>query len=512
MADMRSLKIALLADVKDFIEGLDDAKKSSNAFSDNLGKALKVAGAAFIGLASAAGTAALAIGVSSVKAAIEAQKEDALLEQSIKNLTGATDAQTKATFEYLDAAEDAAGVNADQLKPSFERILRTVKDLNKAQEIQKVAQDVAAGTGKSLTEVSDALARAYEGNVKGLKDLGIELQTTIKTTKKVKTSKGDLTKAELSAEAATLGVQKAQERLNKVLENSKSDALDVAQAQNALERAQLRAGDASEIFEKKQKNVGKVITETKDVARPFQDILKDLSKQYEGAAATAAETYAGKIEILKTALQKAKEEVGFVLLQALEPLVKFLTTTGVEALKDFVAGLTGGTPKSVKNALRDVNGKVVDFKDGTTEAIGGEKTGAFGLGVSVKELAKQFGFFNDEISGANGETGLKKLIDNLTDLLTLINNILEPFRKLVEFSERFASSQGAARIQVPDVISKPSGAIGGFVDKKIDTLVVNLNGVLDKNGAAKEIIKILDAPSKTTGIKIPQSAVRVGLR
>jgi len=221
MADMRTLKIALLADVKDFIEGMDDAKKSSNSFGDNLGKALKATGAAFLGLATAAGTAAFAIGVSAVKAAVEAQKEDALLEQSIKNLTNATAAQTKATFDYLDAAENAAGVNADQLKPSFERILRNVKDLTKAQNILDVAQDVAAGTGKSLTEVADSLARAYDGNVKGLKDLGIELQTTIKTTKKVKVSKDDLTKAELSSEAATLAVQKAQERLNKVLGNTK---------------------------------------------------------------------------------------------------------------------------------------------------------------------------------------------------------------------------------------------------------------------------------------------------
>lgn len=507
MADMRSLKVALLADVKDFIEGLDDAKKSSNSFSDNLGKALKAAGAAFIGLATAAGAAATAIGVASVKAAIEAQKEDALLEQSIKNLTGATAAQTKATFDYLDAAEDAAGVNADQLKPSFERILRSVKDLTKAQNIQAVAQDVAAGTGKSLNEVADALARAYEGNVKGLKDLGIELQTTIKTTKKVKTSKDDLTKAELSAEAATLGVQKAQERLNKVLGNSKSDALDVAQAQNALERAQLRAGDASEVFEKKQKNVGKVITETKEVARPFQEILNDLSKQYEGAAATAAETYAGKIERLRTALTKAKEEIGFVLLEALQPLVDFLTITGVDALKDFVAGLTGGTPKSVKNALRDVNGKVVDFKDGTTEAIGGEKTGAFGLGVAVKELAKQFGFFNDEISGANGETGLKKLIDNLTELLTTINNILEPFRKLVELSERFAASQSQARFEVPDFIAGPSAAVGNAVNN----VFINVKEAIDPQGVARSITKKLGTASKTTGIKIPASALRVPL-
>lgn len=510
MADMRSLKIALLADVKNFIEGLDDAKKSSNTFSDDLSKALKATGAAFLGLASAAGAAAVAIGVSSVKAAIEDQKEAALLETSIKNLTKATEGQTKATFDYLDAAERAAGVNSDQIVPSFERILRSVKDLTKAQEIQKVAQDVAAGTGKSLNEVANALALAYDGNTKGLKDLGVELQTTIRTTKKVKTSKDDLTKAELSAEAATLGVQKAQERLNKVLGDTKSDALDVAQAQNSLERAQLRAGDASDIFEKKQKNVGKSITETKDVARPFADILADLSKQYEGAAATAAETYAGKLERVRTALTKMKEEIGTTILEALDPFIKFLTTTGVDALQDFVAGLIGGDPKSVKNALRDAKGKVIEFKDGLNDATGNKSTGAYGLGIAVKELANQFGFFNEQISGVNGETGLSKLIKDLTTLLDIINKIITPFAKLVEFSERFAASQSQVRFDIPDLGA--SKASGNIVDRAINNVVVNLQGVFDKQGAAREIVKIFDAPSRTSGIKIPASALRVGLR
>ena len=501
MADMRTLKIALLADVKDFIEGMDDAKKSSNSFGDNLGKALKATGAAFLGLATAAGTAAFAIGVSAVKAAVEAQKEDALLEQSIKNLTNATAAQTKATFDYLDAAEDAAGVNADQLKPSFERILRNVKDLTKAQNILDVAQDVAAGTGKSLTEVADSLARAYDGNVKGLKDLGIELQTTIKTTKKVKVSKDDLTKAELSSEAATLAVQKAQERLNKVLGNTKSDALDVAQAQNALERAQLRAGDAADVFEGKQKKVGKSITQTKEVARPFNDILKDLSEQYAGAAAAAAETYAGRLAKVSTAITKAKEDLGLFLLDALEPVIEFMSTTGVEAIKDFVAGLTGGTPQSMKTALRDVKGRVIEFNDGLNKGIGNESTGAYGLGQAVKDLATQFGRFNAALAGANGEDGLKALIDNMTRLLELINAIIGPFAKLVELSQSFSQSQQQARIELPQPIQRASNTAGNVVNN----FITNIKGAIDPQSTARQIVKVQKTAQKTTGISVFRS-------
>lgn len=509
MADIRSLKIALLADVKDFISGLDDAKKSSNTFSDDLGKALKTAGAAFIGLASAAGTAAFAIGVSAVKAAVEAQKEDALLEQSIKNLTNATAAQTKATFDYLDAAENAAGVNADQLKPSFERILRSVKDLTKAQEIQKVAQDVAAGTGKSLIEVADSLARAYDGNVKGLKDLGIELQTTIKTTKKVKVSKDDLTKAELSSKAAALGLQAAQERLNKVLNNSKSDALDVAQAQNSLERAQLRAGDAAEAFEGKQKKVGKSITETKEVARPFAEILKDLSQQYEGAAAAAAETYAGRVQQISTALTKVKEDLGFVLLPLFEVFVNFVQKSIVPALQDFIAGLSGGSPKSVKNALRDAKGRVEEFNDGLDNAIGTQGSGAFGLGVSVKNLATELGKLNAALLGtSSAEGGLGQLIAGLTKLVDLTTTLIAPFTKLLELSRAFSESQQQVRIGLPEPISNVSGAVGNAVNN----VIVNVTGAIDPQATAKQITKVLGTASKTTGVKVPASALRVGLR
>lgn len=417
--DIRTLTMKILANTGDFSKGLKDAENSTDKFSKGIGGLLGSAAKGFGILTAAVNGTAFAIGVSAVKAAVEAQKEDALLEQSIKNLTSATDAQIKKTFEYLDAAEDAAGVNSDQLKPSFERILRTVKDLSKAQEIQRVAQDVAAGTGKSLTEVADALSRAYEGNVKGLKDLGVKLETTRTITKKVKVSKDDLTKAELSSESAALAVQKAQERLNKVLGNSKSDALDVAQAQNALERAQLRAADSSDTFEKKQKNVGKSISETKEVARPFEEILKDLSKQYEGAAATAAETYAGKLEQIRTAFGKIKEDLGMVLFPALERLTDFVQITILPAFKDFVAGLTGGQPTSVKNALRDAKGRVEELSAGVDQP---GVTGGYSLGASMRRLADTVSETSKQLFGATGnESGFKQLLDVLTAIVNATN-------------------------------------------------------------------------------------------
>jgi hypothetical protein len=140
--DIRTLTMKILANTGDFTKGLKDAETSTSNFSSGISSFLGGAAKAFGVVTAAVNGTAFAIGVTAVKAAVENQKQDALLEKSIQNLTNATDSQIKKTFEYLDAAERAAGVNSDQLKPSFERILRSVKDITEATKIQQVAQAV----------------------------------------------------------------------------------------------------------------------------------------------------------------------------------------------------------------------------------------------------------------------------------------------------------------------------------------------------------------------------------
>ena len=58
MADIRTLKLALLADTKQFIDGLDKADKETRSFSEKLGGALKAGALAFAALGAAAGAQA----------------------------------------------------------------------------------------------------------------------------------------------------------------------------------------------------------------------------------------------------------------------------------------------------------------------------------------------------------------------------------------------------------------------------------------------------------------------
>ena len=173
MADIRTLKLALLADTKDFISGLDKADKETRTFSDKLGSALKTGALAFAALGAAAGAAAIKIGVDAVKAAIEDEKAQLSLAQTLKNLgLGFEDPRIEA---YIKNLETTSGILDDQLRPALQSLLTTTGSVTKSQQLLSTAIDVSRGSGEDLTTVAQDLAQAYVGNVKGLKKYNLGL-------------------------------------------------------------------------------------------------------------------------------------------------------------------------------------------------------------------------------------------------------------------------------------------------------------------------------------------------
>ncbi len=183
MADIRTLKLALLADTKNFIDGLDKADKETKTFSNKLDNALQKGAAAFLAVGAAAGAMAIKIGIDAVKAAIEDEKAQKSLAITLKNTTKATDAQVKSVEDYIDKTARATGVADDQLRPSLDRLVRSTQDVTKAQKLQQLALDIAAGTGKDLATVTEALGKAYDGNLGALKRIGVPLDENIVKTK-----------------------------------------------------------------------------------------------------------------------------------------------------------------------------------------------------------------------------------------------------------------------------------------------------------------------------------------
>ena len=175
----RTLKLSILADIDDLKKNLSNGSNDVQTFGDKLTKFGKVAGAAFL----AAGVAAVAyagkLAVDGVKAAIEDEAAQLRLAASLKNVTGATDAQIAATEDYILKTSLANGVTDEELRPSLDRLVRSTKDVAEAQKLQSLALDIAAATGKSLTQVSESLAKAHDGNFGSLKRLGVSIDENI---------------------------------------------------------------------------------------------------------------------------------------------------------------------------------------------------------------------------------------------------------------------------------------------------------------------------------------------
>lgn len=130
--------------------------------------------------AAAALTAVVGVIGSSVKAAIEDEAAQASLARQIKQSTGATDDQVKSIEKYISGLGRSAAISDDEARPAFQKLIVATKDLAEATDLMNLATDVAAATGKPLVDVTDALAKAYAGNMKGLNALSPEIKAMIK--------------------------------------------------------------------------------------------------------------------------------------------------------------------------------------------------------------------------------------------------------------------------------------------------------------------------------------------
>ena len=147
----------------------DRVGKSASSSSDKLKKFAKVGALAVAGAAVVAGKAL----VDMTKGAIEDEKAQALLANTVRNATGANKQQIKAMESWISLQGKQKGIADDELRPALSRLVGVTKDVGKAQALAQLAMDVSASSGKSLKSVTDALAKAQTGSLTGLSKLGV---------------------------------------------------------------------------------------------------------------------------------------------------------------------------------------------------------------------------------------------------------------------------------------------------------------------------------------------------
>jgi len=114
------------------------------------------------------------------KGAIEDDAAQKKLALQLMNSAGATDAQIAATETWISTQGKALGVTDDDLRPALARLVSQTHDVTKAQELASLAMDVSAGTGKGLSTVTEALAKAAGGSTTALAKLSPELKQMAK--------------------------------------------------------------------------------------------------------------------------------------------------------------------------------------------------------------------------------------------------------------------------------------------------------------------------------------------
>lgn len=144
-----------------------DIKKLGASFDSFANKTFKA-----FGLAAAASAAfAVKVGTDAVQAAIEDQKSQTILANSLKNTVGATNEAIAATEEYIAKQQLLVGVSDTELRQSLITLTGATRNLTEAQSLQNIALDVAASGYGDVNSVSKALAKAYAGNLSALKRL-----------------------------------------------------------------------------------------------------------------------------------------------------------------------------------------------------------------------------------------------------------------------------------------------------------------------------------------------------
>jgi len=144
----------------------DKATKKLTGSVKSLGRTLGV---------SLSAAAFVTFGKSAVNSFTGAQKEAAMLANTVKNLGLAFDQQN--IDQYINKIGKLYGVTGGQATPALQALLTATGSTAKSIQIFNTALDVAAGTGADVTQVAQDLSLAYLGNTKALKKYNTGLTT-----------------------------------------------------------------------------------------------------------------------------------------------------------------------------------------------------------------------------------------------------------------------------------------------------------------------------------------------
>jgi hypothetical protein len=370
----RALTLKLLADVDNFTKNLKTADKDVATFGDKVSEFGKKAGLAFAAAGAAAVAYAGKLAIDGVKSAIEDAAAQTKLALTLKNVTGATEAQITATEDYITQTSLAVGITDDELRPSLERFARATGDLTKAQKLQAVAIDVAAGSGKSLEAVTNAMAKAAEGNTAALGKLGIGLSAAqLKTMSldEITAKLGDTFENQAAAKADTF--QGKLTRLQIAFDEGKETvgAFILTAITPLVELIVNRVVPAIEAF---TSNIGDKLAPVIKIFQPILDGLRNAFNSVRDSLAENNDELQPFFSLMKSIASFARD--------TLAPILGKILGGAFTVLGDIVAGLINTFASFVDKITKIYNAikGIIDAIKGAGSAVGNFFSGASSSG------------------------------------------------------------------------------------------------------------------------------------
>jgi hypothetical protein len=472
MAGIPKVKITFDADLDGLRKGVNGASTEVSGFGDKVKKFGKVAGAAFAAAGVAAAAYAGKLLVDGVKAAIEDEAAQAKLATTLTNVTGATTAQIAAVESQILKTSLLTGLTDDELRPSFERLVRATNDSDEALKLQSLAIDVAAGSGKSLEAVTNAMAKAQEGNAASLARLGIGLS---------------------AAELKTMSMEEITAKLAETFGGQASEQADTFQGK--MQRLQVAFAEGKE-------TVGAFVLDaiTPMVSGFVNNVIPAVQK--------LAEELGPKLTPVFTALT---DYIANSVIPTFKAIWQFITEFVIPAISKFLTPVIDG----LRSAFEKVTGKIAEneeklkpllaifkviatfVRDVYAPVIGKILGTAFDvLGTAIGVVIGLFASLVDVVDKAfNGLKAIVNFIKN-NPVTQAVSGVVSAFgggRALggpVNAGTSYVVGERGPELFVPTASGKiiPNGGMGG------GGAVINLtvNGAIDTEGTARTIIDVLN--------------------
>jgi len=474
MAGIPKVKITFDADFDELKKGVKGATDEVEGFGSKVGDFAKKAGAAFAIAGAAAAAYAGKLLVDGVKSAIADEAAQAKLATTLQNVTGATNAQIAAVEAQILKTSLLTGKTDDELRPSFDRLVRSTKDVEEAQKLQTLALDIAAGSGKSLEAVSNALARGYEGNTAALGRLGVGIS---------------------AAELKTLSFDEVTAKLSQTFEGQ------------ATKQADTFAGKMDRLkvaFDEGKETVGSFVLDaiTPLVTLFVNKVIPLVSTLATDIGQTLGPTFTNLAKIFKEDL-----------LPIIEAWWNFLTEIVIPGIiatvKPIIEGLFSAFD-SIATAIKDNEDKLKPlftlFKS-VAKFIAETLAPALGeiLGAAIKVLGKLVGglvdgfsslvgFIGDVVSGIKAIISLVKnnpLVKGISGVIDRVFGGGKAAGGAVSSNKSYVVGERGPELFLPNTngMIVPNNRLGGSSG---NTYNITVNGALDSEGTARTIVDLLN--------------------